>query len=261
MTDEPCIKLFEEGAVARLVLSNPARRNAFTHAMRDDLVAKMESLNNNGEIRAVILTGEGKHFCVGADISAGGKRPDTRLEMREAMKVVQRLYHVIAGAPKPYVAAVGGDAFGSGMSLALACDFIVGGPEARFGTAFAKLGGYPEVAMASTLGRRVGDARAKRLLMLCEHVHAPDALAMGLIDELVEGDPVEAAMALAQSLAASAPLSLAYIKSTFAQGTPTPADAIRMELDAAPTLMGVTEDSREGIAAFREKRPANFTGR
>jgi 2-(1,2-epoxy-1,2-dihydrophenyl)acetyl-CoA isomerase len=261
MTDEPCINLIEEGAVVRLVLNNPPRRNAFTHAMRDDLIAKMEALNGNPDVRAVVLTGEGKHFCVGADISAGGKRPDTRLEMREAMKVVQRLYHVVATAPKPYVAAVGGDAFGSGMSLALACDFIVGGPDARFGTAFARLGGYPELAMASTLGRRVGEARAKRLLMLCEHVHAQQALAMGLIDELAEEDHVEAAMALAQSLAAAAPLSLAYIKSTFVDGTPSPAEAIRMELDSATTLMGVTEDSREGIAAFREKRTPKFTGR
>ena len=246
MTEQPCIKSSQEGGVARLVLSNPARRNAFTHAMREALVEEMDAFNRNPEIRAVVLTGDGKHFCVGADISASGPpptAPPVRLEIRERLKDVQKIYHLIATAPKPYVAAVGGDAFGAGMSMALACDFIVGGPEARFGTAFARVGGYPEMGAVSTLSRRVGQSRAKRLLMLCEHVSADEALRIGLLDELTDGDHIEAATALARSLAAAAPMSLAYIKATFADRLPSAADAIRTELDVVPTLMGASEDS------------------
>jgi enoyl-CoA hydratase/carnithine racemase len=263
MSDEPHIKLIEEGPVARLVLSNPERRNAFTHEMRDDLIEKMRVLNFNPEIRAVVLTGDGNHFCTGADLSRHKPRatPMVRLEVRESLKVVQRLYHSIADAPKPYVAAVGGDAFGAGMAMALACDFVVGGPEARFGTAFAKLGGYPELGIAHSLGIRVGAARAKRLLMLCEQVKAKEALEIGILDELTDGDHVEAAMNLARALAGAAPLSMSYIKFAFADGVPSSDDAIRNELEVAPTIAGTSEDSREGIAAFREKRAPQFKGK
>jgi enoyl-CoA hydratase/carnithine racemase len=263
MTDEPHIKLIEEGPVARLVLSNPTRRNAFTHDMRDDLIEKMRALNLNPDIRAVVLTGEGKHFCTGADLSAVKPRatPMVRLEVRESLKNVQRMYHAIADAPKPYVAAVGGDAFGAGMSLALACDFVIGGAEARFGTAFAKIGGYPELGIAHSLGVRVGTAQAKRLLMLCEQVHAKQALELGILDELTDGDHVEAAMNLARALAGAAPLSVAYIKSAFANGVPSSDGAIRNELEVAPSIVGTSEDSREGITALREKRAPQFKGK
>ncbi len=262
MAEAPSVELQQRGRVAILILNNPARRNAFTHDMRRDLVAKMETLNHDPEIRAVVLTGQGEHFCVGADLSAvGSGGPPVRLVMRERMKDVHQIFHGITGAPKPYVAAVAGDAFGTGMSMALACDYLVGGPNGRFGTAFARIAGYPEMALAVTLARRVGEARAKRLLMLCEHVRAPEALQIGLIDELVDAHPLEAACAYAERLAAAAPLSLAYIKNIYADGIPGVATMLRMEADCAPTLGGLSEDAREGVAAFREKREPNFVGR
>jgi enoyl-CoA hydratase/carnithine racemase len=230
--------------------------------MRLALVARMDELNHDPDVRAVVLKGEGEHFCVGADLSSvGAGAPPVRLQLRERMKDVHQIFHGIAGAPKPYVACVAGDAFGTGMSMALACDYVIGGQGARFGTAFANIGGYPEMALATTLARRVGEARAKRLLMLCEQVRAAEALAIGIIDELVEADPLAAAIQYAERLAAAAPLSLAYIKSAFADGVPGIAQMLRMEADLAPTLGGGTEDAREGVAAFREKRAPNFTGR
>lgn len=262
MAETPCIELERQGRIATLTLNNPTKRNAFTPAMRVDLVARMDELNHDPEVRAVVLTGRGDHFCAGADLSSvGSSGPPVRLAMRERMKDVHQIFHGIAAAPKPYVAAIAGDAFGTGMSMALACDYLVAGTTARFGTAFARLAGYPEMALAVTLARRVGEARSKRLLMLCEHVRAPEALQIGLVDELVDKSPLEAACAYAQKLAAAAPMSLAYIKNIYADGIPGVAQMLRMEADCAPTLGGLSEDAREGVAAFREKREPNFTGR
>lgn len=262
MAHTPSIELQRQGRIAILTLNNPPKRNAFTHDMRRDLVAKMEEVNHDPDIRAVVLTGQGDHFCVGADLSAvGSSPPAARLVMRERMKEVHRLFHGITGAPKPYVAAIAGDAFGTGMSMALACDYLIAGPKARFGTAFARIAGYPEMALAVTLARRVGESRGKRLLMLCEQVLAPQALQIGLVDELVDAPPLEAACAYAEKLAAAAPMSLAYIKNIFADGVPGVAAMLRMEADCAPTLGGLSEDAREGLAALREKREPNFTGR
>lgn len=261
MAEAPSIESRGQGSVAIVTLNNPAKRNAFTHDMRRALVTTMDALNHDPEVRAVVLTGEGGHFCVGADISGLGKSgPPMRLVMRENMKDVHGIFHMIAGAPKPYVASVPGDAFGTGMSMALACDHVVGGPKARFGTAFARIGGYPEMALAVTLARRVGEARAKRLLMLCEQVRAEEALSLGIVDELAD-DPLEAAIAYATRLAAAAPLSLAHIKAIYADGVPGIAQMLRMEADLAPVLGGGSEDAREGIAALREKREPNFAGR
>ncbi len=262
MAEAPSIELERRGRIAILTLNNPSKRNAFTHEMRRDLVRMMDELNHDPETRAVVLTGRGEHFCVGADLSAvGSGTPPLRLLMRERMKDVHQIFHGITGAPKPYVVAVAGDAFGTGMSMALACDYVIAGPNARFGTAFARIAGYPEMALAVTLARRVGEARAKRLLMLCEQMRAPEALGIGLVDELVEAHPLEAACAYAQKLAAAAPMSLAYIKNIYADGIPGIAAMLRMEADCAPTLGGLSEDAREGIAAFRDKREPNFTGR
>jgi 2-(1,2-epoxy-1,2-dihydrophenyl)acetyl-CoA isomerase len=261
VADAPSIECERRGRVGLVTLNNPAKRNAFTHDMRRALVASMDDLNHDPDVRAVVLTGEGDHFCVGADISGvGGSGPPPRLAMRERMKDVHQIFHMIAGAPKPYVAAVCGDAFGTGMSMALACDWVVGGRAARFGTAFARIGGYPEMGLAATLARRVGEARAKRLLMLCEQVRAPETLALGIVDELAD-DPLAAAFAYAERLAAAAPLSIAHIKAIFADGIPGITQMLRMEADLAPVLGGGSEDAREGIAALREKREPNFSGR
>ncbi len=125
MTAQGMIKVERHDSVAIATLSNPDKRNAFTPYMRRSLTEALNELNRTVEIRAVILTGDGQHFCVGADVSATGSTsvPRTTVQIRENTKEVNQLLQAIVTAPKPYIAAVDGDAFGGGMSLAIACDF------------------------------------------------------------------------------------------------------------------------------------------
>lgn len=248
-----------QGPIAVFTLRNSRRRNAFTPEMRRALTDHLVTANKTVEIRAVILTGAGDHFCVGADVSRGGAER-TAVQVRENTKEVNRLLEAIITAPKPYLCAVRGDAFGGGMSMAMACDFVFAGQTARFGTAFAKIGLLPDLGMLHTLPLRVGQVAAKRLMMTCEHVHAGQAHRMNIVDELVDGDPLDAARTFATQLAACAPLPLGYIKAAYADGMPTWRSAMRMELDVGSFLAG-TADCREGVSALMEKRPPVFGGR
>lgn len=256
------IKVERDGGVAVVTLSNPEKRNAFTPEMRRSLTSALEEINRTVEVRAVILTGEGQHFCVGSDVSGMGAAavPRTTVQIRENTKEVNQLLQAIVTAPKPYVAAVAGDAFGGGMSLAIACDFVVAGPGARFGTAFARIGLLPDLGMLHSLPARVGMVAARRLMMLCEPTLAERAVALGIADELAADGALDGARALAGKLAAGSPLALGYIKTVLADGVPTWREAMRAELDIGAALAG-SEDFREGIAALREKRQPVYQGR
>ncbi|MGK2911450.1 MAG: enoyl-CoA hydratase/isomerase family protein [Sphingobium sp.] len=249
--------------IAIVTINNPARRNAFTPDMRRALTAALTALNKDPEVRCVVLTGAGDHFCVGADVSkmdSGSAAPRTTVQIRENTKEVHQLIQAILTAPKPYIAAVAGDAFGGGMGIAVGCDFVVAGPKARFGTAFAKIGLLPEFGMFHLLPQRVGMAQAKKMMMLADPILAEDAMALGLADELVPEGALHGALRLAEQLASRAPLSVGYIKLAYADGVPSVARSLRMELDLGSGLSD-TEDFREGIAALREKRAPDYKGR
>jgi 2-(1,2-epoxy-1,2-dihydrophenyl)acetyl-CoA isomerase len=251
------------GPVAIVTMNNPARRNAFTPDMRRAMTAAFTELNKDPEVRCVVLTGAGDHFCVGADVSKVGgapAAPPTTMQVRENTKEVHQLIQAILTGPKPYVAAVEGDAFGGGMAIAIGCDFIVAGPKARFGTAFAKIGLMPEFGMFHILPQRVGLAQAKRMMMLADPVLAKDAEALGLVDELSPDGALDGALKLAGELAVRAPLAVGYIKLAYADGVPSIATSLRMELDLGSSLGG-TEDFKEGMAALREKRTPIYRGR
>jgi len=245
-----------------VTISNPARRNAFTPDLRRELTAKLQDLVNDSAIRAIVLRGEGEHFCAGADVSGPRDAAPSRtlVQHRENNKEINRLTQIIAGGPKPVIAAVEGAAAGAGMGMAVACDVIVAARNARFVPLFTRLGLVPELGSLYTLAQRIGASRARRLLMASKPLGAEQAYEIGMVDELVEpGQALEKAIEIAHEYDECVPLSVALVKEAFANGVPNIAEAGRIEVDFVP-MLSRTEDMREGMVASREKRKATFTG-
>jgi enoyl-CoA hydratase/carnithine racemase len=248
--------------VGVVTMSNPQKRNAFTPDMRRELTARLVELSSDSEIRAIVLRGDGEHFCSGADVSgSGGPAPArTIVQHRENNKEINRLTQVLAGGSKPVIAAVEGAAAGAGMGMACACDVIVAARNARFVPLFTRLGLVPEIAILYTLAQRIGAARARRVLMASKPIGAEDGFNLGLVDELVEpGQALEKALEVAHEFDDCVPLSVALVKEAFANGVADIGEAGRIEVDFIP-LLSRTEDMREGMAASREKRKAKFSG-
>jgi 2-(1,2-epoxy-1,2-dihydrophenyl)acetyl-CoA isomerase len=260
MTAEPGIDLETRDGTAIITIRNPSRRNAFTPAMRRDLTAKLSELMTREEIRAIVLRGDGEHFCSGADLSAGQAADWTLLQHRENNKEINELTQLLAGGPKPVIAAVEGAAAGAGMGIACACDVIVASRTAKFVPLFTRLGLVPEIGTLYTLAQRIGVARARRMLMSSKALDAAAAFEIGLVDELVEpGCAFDRALQVSHEYDDCTPLAVAVVKEAFANGVPNLAAAARIEVDFIPVLVR-TQDTREGMAAMRGKRSPKFTG-
>jgi enoyl-CoA hydratase/carnithine racemase len=243
------------GATAVLTLDYPERRNALAMAMRADLADAIEALEADREVRAIVITGGGDVFSSGGDIS--GMNVGDFAAGRERFRLTHRLVRLIVGASKPFIAAVEGYAFGAGLSLALCCDTIVASETARFNASFGKVGLVGDFGLLHTLPRRVGEGRARQILLYGETVGAVRAEQIGLIDHVVaEGAALETALARAALFAAAAPLPVAMTKSWFAEGL---ADALEWER-STQSMLFLTEDHAEGKAAFLQKRPPVFKG-
>ena len=241
--------------IAVLTLSNPERRNAFTPEMRRSLTTHLVEIGREDGIRAVVLRGDGAHFCSGADLSQidpSVPLPSTNAT-RENMKEVHGLVRAIAAGPKPVVAAVEGIAAGGGLSIALACDHLVVAEDARLVTAFAKLGLVGDLGIMWSLCQRVGPRLAKRLLMIPTELNGIDAASRGVADEVVApGRSFETAMAAAQTLARSAPLTIALTKAVYAEGVGSLETVLQRELDLVP-LVNQSDEFKQALAAFRRR--------
>lgn len=227
--------------------------------MSEKLIEAVSSTSTK-DIRAIVLTGHGGHFCAGADVTLFSVDAAARSGPPEGILRGHRLLRAIIDSPVPVIAAVEGDTFGAGLSIAAASDYLIAAKTARFGAAFSKIGLMPDLGLLFSLPQRVGPGRAKRIMMLSEPFGALDAAASGLVDEVVEREEAaSSALKLASAFANVAPLSVAAIKTAFRSGIATADDAMAFELHHVPRLLA-SEDYREGIAAFREKRQPDFTG-
>ena len=252
------ISLRSEGLIAILTLNRPERRNAITPDMRDAIGAALDQVATNPGLRALVIRGEGGVFCGGGDIHQMGSH-DLAMGRNRMEKVAQVARMLITG-PTPIVACVEGAAFGAGLAIAVACDYVVAAKNARFCAPFSNLGLTVDWGLSWTLPRRVGQVRARQMSLLAEVLDADAALAAGLADEIAsDGTALERAIAIAARYAAGAPLASAYTRLAFAAAPETPDAALTMEAMYQATLMQ-TADHREGIAAFTEKRSANFAG-
>jgi 2-(1,2-epoxy-1,2-dihydrophenyl)acetyl-CoA isomerase len=260
------VKVEREGAVATVLMANPAKLNALSAAMSGELIDALTGLNQDPSVRAIVLTGEGRGFCAGADLSAFGDhyrrgerpKPSTILQGDTGYN---RLIPLLAEAPKPVIAAINGVAAGAGLSVALACDMRIAGEDAPFSLAFAKIGLIPDSGACYFLPRVVGMARALELAITGDRIDARQALEMGLVNRVVPADRVlEESHDLARRLADLPTTAIALTKRIFRQASGMPL-AETMELEATvQDEAAATDDHIEGVMAFLEKRTPTFTG-
>lgn len=253
MTDAPIVIEDRQGSTAILTLNRPERRNALSMPMREALLDAIDRLEADRSVRAVVITGAGGHFCAGGDITAMNQRDVA--SSRDRFRYSHRMVRAVMASQKPWLAAVEGWAVGAGMGMALICDTVIASEEAGFGAGFGKIGLIPDWGLLHTLPRRVGEAKARQMLLYCETLRAEEAHAIGLVDHLApKGGALEAALKRAEALVNIAPQSIAMVKSYYVQGL---AETLEWERNAQ-SLVAMTADHAEGKAAFKEKRAPNF---
>ena len=247
-----------EGA-ALITLARPDKLNSFNRQLRADLTAALARANADDAVRAVVMTGEGRAFCAGADVSAVD-------EMGNVEDVLNTEYagflNIIQSTPKPVIAAINGPAAGIGMTTALTCDLRVMGEGAYLMSAFANIGLVPDGGLSYLLTQEVGYARAYQLAIEAEKIDAKRALDWGLVNRVVpDAQVVENALQWASSLAQRAPVAMALTKRAFrsaAQQGLKNAMAYEAMLQRQAIA---TEDCAEGVAALFEKRKPVFKGK
>ncbi len=244
--------------VAVVRLNRPEARNALNLAVRQMLADHFAALGGDEETRCIVLTGGEKVFAAGADIRDMVERTPVEMAARRS----ERMWQPIASCPKPVVAAVNGYALGGGCELAMHADIIVAGEGASFGQPEVKVGIMPGAGGTQRLTRAVGKFRAMKILMTGEPVPAREALAMGLVSEVVpDGEVFARALAIANTIASMPPLAILQIKEAVLAGQDASLEAGLLLERKAFQLLFATADQKEGMRAFLEKRKPEFQGR
>lgn len=254
------VEIKYDGQVGILTVSRPDKLNALSREVLMDLRTAVAELAGRPDIRAIVLTGEGKAFVAGADIAAMTKM--TPAEAREFASLGHEVFDALEQLACPVIAAVNGFALGGGCELALACDFIYASSKAKFGQPEVSLGVIPGFGGTQRLPRRVGPAMARELVFTGKMIGAEEALRIGLANALYEPEELlAAATTTAQEIASKGPLAVAASKRVIRDGMDRPLpDANALERNAFGTCFE-TGDQREGMEAFLEKRAAKFDGR
>lgn len=249
------------GAVTLLTLNNPEQYNALGGTLLVDLGAALDDALADPAVRAIVLTGAGKGFCAGAQL--GGATFDMGDQVAQMMRGrLNPLLEKMRAAPKPIVVAVNGAAAGAGVGIALAGDIVIAARSARFILSFVRLGAALDAGTSLFLQRAIGVARARALALTGEPLSAEQAEQWGLIWKTVDDAELrDAALAIAQGLAEGPPVSIGLIKRQLEAGWATPLAATLDDEAATQARAFVTEDLREGAAAFVQKRKARFSGR
>ena len=263
--DQEASVLYEaRGAVALLTLNRAAALNSFTRRMHQELWAALDQAEANPSIRALVITGAGRGFCAGADLSEFDFAPGPDLiERANPGPVIEQAFNPTArklqGLRMPVIAAVNGVAAGAGASLAMCCDIAIAAPNASFIQAFSKIGLIPDAGGSWLLVERLGMARAMALALTGDKLGAAQAKEWGLIWDVAD-DCLAAALSLAERLATMPTQALVQTRHLLREaGTRSFSAHLDAERDAQSAL-GRTHDYIEGVSAFLQKRPAVFKG-
>lgn len=259
MADEVLSRI--DGAVQTITLNRPDSLNALNEALMIDLRAAVESARDNAQVRALVITGAGRGFCAGADLSSF----DPNVPHNDPAPLLRQRYHPVIEAiramAKPVITAVNGVAAGAGMSLALAGDVVLAGQSASFLQAFAKIGLIPDAGSTYFLPRYAGEVRARALALLADRVSATDAERFGLVWKVLPDDQLaNEAAKLAAHMSAQPTRAYALIKQALNASLD---NSLSQQLELEATLQSQaskTQDFREGVSAFLAKRTPKFSG-
>lgn len=248
--------------VARLVLDNPAQRNAMSDGMTESWGRAIDALAADRDVRVVVVTGEGSAFCSGGNPAWIAGEPDAEVDyLRSRMIAFYRAWLAIRQLEVPTIAALNGHAVGAGLCLALACDLRYVATGARLSVPFVKLGMHPGMGATYSLPNVVGAAAARELLLTGRAVETDEALRIGLVSQVFEADTFDAeVLAIAEGIAGTAPIASRYTKLALREdGHDDFEAAIQWEAFAQPITLA-TADLQEGVRAAQEKRKPVFKG-
>jgi 2-(1,2-epoxy-1,2-dihydrophenyl)acetyl-CoA isomerase len=266
VSDDPVLLTRDDAdrSVAVLTLNRPARYNALTVELKTALLAAVRELGAADDVRALVLTGAGRAFCVGQELGehAEALRADPATSFDTVVEHYNPIVLGLADLPFPVVAAINGPCVGAGLGFALACDLRIAAAGLRFSTAFTGIGLTADSGLSASLAHAVGVSRATELLLLNETFTAEDAHGWGLLRAVVPGEEVlPAALELARRLAAGPTRAYAEVKRAVRHGAVSDLPAVLAEEGAAQARLALTEDHRSAVDAFLEKRRPEFRGR
>jgi enoyl-CoA hydratase/carnithine racemase len=252
-----------KGRVATLTLNRPDKMNAFTGPMIERWAWALTEAQRDADVNVVVVTGAGKAFCAGGDVARMGQGEPTPLDHKNMLwEHIHRVPKALEQMDKPVIAMVNGVAVGAGMGMAVMCDVRIASDAARFSTGYVRVGLVPGDGDTYFLPRLVGTARALELLWTADFIEAAEAERLGIVNRVVPADRLaEETYALARKIAEGPQISIRMIKRLVYQSLRLD---LRTHLDLVSSHMAVvreTEDHKEGVQAFKDKRPPKFKGR
>lgn len=258
---EPQILSIVSDGVGKIILNRPEAMNAFSDGMREGLLAALSDYGERDDVRCVVITGAGRAFCAGGDITSMAVLQDENdasvIESRIATsgKILARMRSM----PQPIIAAINGPAAGAGMNLALACDMRLASTSAIFAESFVKIGLVPDWGGFGLLPQVVGTAKAMELMMLGDRIDAEEAFRLGVVNKVIPADQfADEVQSLAVRLASAPRRTLAAIKSGVYLGVRGTAEDVLAYESETQTELFLSADAREGMRAFLEKRRPTF---
>lgn len=249
-----------EGGITTITFNRPRELNALNREMLEEILGAVRSAAADPETKVLVLTGTGRAFCFGADISAFSQDDSRREEFSAAslLKTAQEIIRLLAEVEKPTIAALNGFATGLGLDLALACDLRIAADRAKLGEAFVSMGLVPDGGGTFFLPRLVGLAKAAEMIFTGEAIPAPEAERIGLVNRVVPLKEMETAVAeFAARLARGPSLAMGLAKRALRKNLGDLASALRLEAELQKTCL-LSADHREAVQAFKERRPAVF---
>lgn len=262
MSDFETITVEQADGVVEVTLNRPDKYNALTHKMAGELMAVIKQVKRNPDSRCILLTGAGKGFCAGQDLTEVEERGDDFSFRDHLLSSYNPMAAAMRQLEKPIVGAINGAAAGAGLGLALACDIRYASEKAKFLTAFIGIGLAPDTGVSYWLPRLVGPAKAAEMLFTNERLTAEEAAAAGLVNKVFPHDSfLEESRALAKKLAASPTLGIGMTKRALNKSLGVTFDD-QIDYEAhIQEIAGASGDYIEGVTAFREKRQPNFQGK